>query len=92
MKIYSICQWKLGADEKAARRAATLCKTDLVTEMVGEFPSLQGTMGRYYALHDGESPAVAQAIEEQYQPRFAGAALPASETARADALAGLNAP
>jgi glycyl-tRNA synthetase beta chain len=55
--------------------------------MVGEFPELQGIMGRYYAHHDGESPAVAQAIAEQYQPRFAGDALPAGETGRMLALA-----
>jgi glycyl-tRNA synthetase beta chain len=55
--------------------------------MVGEFPELQGTMGRHYALHDGESPAVAQAIAEHYQPRFAGDTLPASELGMAVALA-----
>ena len=60
-------------------RAALLAKADLLTGMVGEFPELQGAMGRYYALHDGEAPEVAQAIAEHYQPRFAGDALPASE-------------
>ncbi len=61
-----------------ACRAARLCKTDLLTDMVGEFPSLQGNMGCAYALHDGESPAVAQAIQEHYLPKRAGAELPAS--------------
>jgi len=61
-----------------ARRAAQLCKADLVTTMVKEFPNLQGVMGREYALLSGESPAVAQAIEEHYLPRFAGDRLPES--------------
>lgn len=60
------------------RRAAHLAKADLLTSMVGEFPELQGVMGRVYALHDGESPAVAQAIEEHYLPLHAGGAAPAS--------------
>ncbi|HZC68862.1 MAG TPA: glycine--tRNA ligase subunit beta [Nitrospirales bacterium] len=60
------------------RRAATLCKADLVTGMVGEFPTLQGIMGREYALHDGEPEAVADAIAEHYRPRFAEDAIPAS--------------
>lgn len=68
-------------------RAALLAKTDLLTGMVGEFPELQGVMGRYYALHDGEAPEVAQAIVEHYQPRFAGDALPASITGVMLALA-----
>jgi len=55
-----------------ADRAATLAKADLLTDMVGEFPELQGVMGGYYARHDGESEAVAQAIEDHYKPRFAG--------------------
>ena len=59
-----------------ACRAARLAKADLVTNMVGEFPELQGIMGRYYALHAGEKEVVAQAILEHYQPRFAGDALP----------------
>jgi glycyl-tRNA synthetase beta chain len=57
-------------------RAATLLKTDLLTDMVGEFPELQGIMGRYYALSDGERREVAEAIEEHYKPRYAGDALP----------------
>ncbi|MDY0074193.1 MAG: glycine--tRNA ligase subunit beta [Thauera sp.] len=77
----------LQADVAAARRAALLAKTDLVTDMVGEFPELQGTMGRYYALADGEGEVVANAIAAHYQPRFAGDALPAGEVAAAVALA-----
>jgi len=57
-----------GAEKDAARSAALLCKADLATGMVGEFPDLQGVMGRYYALHDGESPAVAEAIADHYSP------------------------
>ncbi|QID18807.1 glycine--tRNA ligase subunit beta [Nitrogeniibacter mangrovi] len=78
---------RLGADRSAAQRAARLAKADLVTEMVGEFPELQGTMGRYYALHDGEGEVVANAIEAHYQPRFAGDALPEGNVAAAVALA-----
>ncbi len=65
-----------GLDAGAVEQAATLAKTDLLTEMVGEFPELQGVMGRYYALHDGLPAAVAQAIEDHYKPRYAGDALP----------------
>lgn len=78
---------RLGADVAAARRAARLAKADLVTDMVGEFPELQGVMGRYYALADGESVVVADAIRAHYQPRFAGDALPSGEVAAAVALA-----
>jgi glycyl-tRNA synthetase beta chain len=77
----------LGADYAAAERAAWLCKADLLTGMVGEFPELQGVMGRYYALHDGEPRAVADAIEAHYRPRFAGDRLPEGEVACAVALA-----
>ncbi len=70
-----------------ARRAAELSKCDLVTDMVGEFPELQGTMGRYYAVHDGEPPEVAQALDEQYLPRFAGDALPQGTVGQALAVA-----
>ena len=77
----------LGSDADEAKRAARLAKADLVTDMVGEFPELQGLMGRYYALHDGEQPDVAAAIEEQYRPRFAGDTLPATSTGTAVALA-----
>ena len=57
-------------------RAALLAKADLLTDMVGEFPELQGVMGGYYARHDGESTAVSEAVEDHYKPRFAGDALP----------------
>lgn len=76
-----------GLDEAAADRAALLAKADLLTGMVGEFPELQGTMGRHYAIHDGEPAAIAQAIAEHYQPRFAGDALPASDLGTVVALA-----
>ena len=67
---------QLGADADAARRAGLLCKCDLMSEMVCEFPELQGIMGRYYANADGETNSVAQAIEDHYHPRFAGDSLP----------------
>lgn len=76
-----------GSDTAAVDRAALLAKADLLTGMVGEFPELQGVMGRYYALHDGETAEVAQAIVEHYQPRFAGDALPASTCGTLLALA-----
>ena len=63
-------------DSASCQRAALLAKCDLMTQMVGEFPELQGTMGRYYALHSGESGAVADAIGQHYLPRFAGDTLP----------------
>jgi glycyl-tRNA synthetase beta chain len=78
---------RIGSDGRDARRAARLAKADLVTDMVGEFPELQGLMGRYYALHDGESTMVAEAIEQHYRPRFAGDALPGTGVAAAVALA-----
>jgi glycyl-tRNA synthetase beta chain len=78
---------KLGADAALAERAAWLCKADLLTSMVGEFPELQGVMGRYYALHDGEPGVVAEAIEAHYRPRFSGDAVPESPIACAVALA-----
>lgn len=69
---------RLGGESLAAAadRAALLAKADLVSEMVGEFPELQGIMGRYYALHDGEPAEIAEAIEDHYKPRFAGDELP----------------
>jgi glycyl-tRNA synthetase beta chain len=70
-----------------AVRAAYLAKADLVTLMVGEFPELQGVMGRYYAEGDGEPPSVARAIEQHYWPRFAGDALPTGDASIAVALA-----
>jgi len=78
----------LGGEESAcASRAARLCKCDLTTEMVGEFPNLQGIIGGEYARMDGEDPEVATAIEEHYLPRFAGDSLPSSPTGRVLALA-----
>ena len=78
---------QLGADPSVVERAASLAKCDLVTGMVGEFPDLQGTMGRYYALAGGEPGAVADAIGEQYQPRFAGDELPATQPGQVLAVA-----
>ncbi len=77
----------LDADKADAELAARLAKADLLTDMVGEFPELQGIMGRYYALHDGEDKVVADAIEAHYRPRFAGDALPQGPIACALALA-----
>ena len=80
---------QLGGAALAAQadRAAQLAKADLVSDMVGEFPELQGVMGGYYARHDGESEAVAFAIEDHYKPRFAGDALPRQEVGLVVALA-----
>jgi glycyl-tRNA synthetase beta chain len=78
---------ELKGDATLTERAAWLAKADLLTGMVGEFPELQGVMGRYYALHDGEPRAVADAIEAHYRPRFAGDALPEGAVACAVALA-----
>ncbi len=77
----------LNADAAQAERAAWLAKADLITGMVGEFPELQGIMGRYYALHDGEPAPVANAIAEHYSPRYAGDRLPEDQVACALALA-----
>ena len=70
-----------------AEQAAVLAKADLVTDMVGEFPELQGIMGRYYALHDGLAAEVADAIEDHYKPRFAGDSLPRGQVGTVVALA-----
>jgi len=78
---------RIGADARLTERAADLCKCDLLTAMVGEFPELQGIMGRYYAQHDGEPADVAAAIAEHYLPRFAGDGLPATRVGMALALA-----
>nr|WP_315261197.1 glycine--tRNA ligase subunit beta [uncultured Duganella sp.] len=78
---------KLGADVALTERAAKLSKADLLTDMVGEFPELQGIMGTYYARNDGEAEDVALAASEHYQPRFAGDALPSTVTGTAVALA-----
>lgn len=77
----------LGADAALAERAGYLCKADLLTEMVGEFPELQGITGRYYAFHDGEPQDVAYAIESHYLPRFAGDGLPQGGVCLSVALA-----
>jgi len=77
----------LGYDVALAERGAQLAKADLLTDMVGEFPELQGIMGTYYARHDGEPEEVALAASEHYQPRFAGDALPTTNTGTAVALA-----
>jgi glycyl-tRNA synthetase beta chain len=72
---------------RQAERAAHLAKADLLTDMVGEFPELQGVMGGYYARHDGEPEAIAFAIEDHYKPRFAGDVLPRGDAGVAVALA-----
>ena len=81
--------YQLGGEALArkADRAALLAKADLLTDMVGEFPELQGIMGRYYAQHDGEGDEIAFAIEDHYKPRFAGDALPRNMTGVCVALA-----
>ena len=78
---------QLGVDAAQVDQAALLAKTDLVTDMVGEFPELQGTMGRYYALNDGLPEPVADAIEDHYKPRFAGDELPRGDVGVVAALA-----
>lgn len=89
-RVASLGRWiasQLGADEDTVSRAAMLSKCDLVTGMVGEFPELQGVMGRYYALSSNEPQAVADAIGEHYAPRFAGDALPQTDAGRILAVA-----
>jgi glycyl-tRNA synthetase beta chain len=78
---------KLNADAASAERAAQLCKSDLVTNMVGEFDDMQGIAGYYYAVNDGENAEVAAAMNEQYMPRFAGDQLPQTITGTIIALA-----
>jgi len=80
---------RLGGEQLGLRanRAALLAKADLLTDMVGEFPELQGIMGRYYALHDGLLPDMADAIEDHYKPRFAGDTLPRNPVGTVVALA-----
>jgi len=77
----------LKVDSARVKRAAELCKCDLLTDMVGEFPELQGIMGHYYAMHDGENSEIALAIEEHYLPRFAGDTVPTTELGRIVGLA-----
>lgn len=77
----------IGADKKLTERAAYLSKADLLTQMVGEFPELQGVMGRYYAAHDDEDPSVSKSLDDQYCPRFSGDRLPEQAVGQALALA-----
>jgi len=86
-KLTSAIADQLAGDTQLALRAAELCKCDLMTEMVGEFPSLQGVMGRYYANHDGENAEIATALEEYYKPKFSGDSLPQSITSQSLAIA-----
>lgn len=86
-KLAEILAPMTGADPSLSRRAAELSKSDLVSDMVGEFDDLQGTMGRYYASSDGEHAEVAEAMFEQYLPRFAGDSIPATATGATLALA-----
>jgi glycyl-tRNA synthetase beta chain len=86
-KLASAIADKLHADAAKTERAAWLCKADLTTDMVGEFPELQGIMGQYYARHDGEDETVARAIEAHYHPRFAADTLPEDNVGCAVALA-----
>lgn len=78
---------ELGFDTALAERAAALCKCDLLTDMVGELPELQGIIGRYYAINNGEDEEVATAIDEQYMPRFAGDQIPQSKTGQLISIA-----
>ncbi|MFC0254386.1 glycine--tRNA ligase subunit beta [Massilia consociata] len=87
MTLASAIARRLGFDVALAERGARLSKADLLTDMVGEFPELQGIMGTYYARHDGEHEEVALAASEHYQPRFAGDLLPSTNTGLVVALA-----
>ncbi|MBA6255186.1 MULTISPECIES: glycine--tRNA ligase subunit beta [unclassified Colwellia] len=78
---------QIGENSAQATRAGLLSKTDLMSEMVLEFPQVQGTMGKYYAQNDGESPEVAQALEDQYRPRYSGDTLPEGNIGCAVAIA-----
>jgi len=86
-RLMTLLAEPMALDAERARRAAQLCKCDLGTRMVFEFPELQGTMGRYYAQHDGEPEELASAMEQHYWPRQAGAELPVAPLAQALALA-----
>ena len=86
-KVAGFIAAKIGADVGAAERAGLLSKTDLMTNMVGEFPEVQGIMGMHYARLDGEAEAVALALNEQYMPRFAGDELPSRLEGAAVAIA-----
>lgn len=85
--LATTCAKMLGIDEQMTKRAGFLAKSDLTTQLVSEFPELQGIAGSYYALHDGESEAVAQALHEQYLPRFSGDHLPETPLGCAIAIA-----
>ena len=90
VRVSSLCSQLAsftGADAAFARRAGELCKSDLVTDMVGEFADLQGVMGRYYAVHDGEQMDVAEALLEQYLPRFSGDKIPTNNVGMTLSLA-----
>ena len=89
-RVAALAAWiaeQSGGDPARARHAGELSRCDLMTEMVGEFPSMQGIMGRYQAIRDGEDPEVAQALDEFYMPRFSGDRLPQTPTGIAIALA-----
>ncbi|MBV2130249.1 glycine--tRNA ligase subunit beta [Arsukibacterium indicum] len=86
-KVAGFIAAKIGADQAAAERAGLLSKTDLMTNMVGEFPEVQGIMGMHYARLDGEDEAVALALNEQYMPRFAGDQLPSRQEGASVAIA-----
>lgn len=87
VKLASQLAAACAANPEHAERAALLCKADLLTDMVGEFPELQGNMGEHYARHDGEHDDVALAIADHYSPRFAGDQLPRNAVGLAVALA-----
>lgn len=89
-RVSKLAGWiakQLGANVEHCQRAASLSKCDLLTQMVGEFADLQGLMGYYYGLHDGEDEEVARALYEQYQPRQAGAPVPETMTGAVLAIA-----
>jgi len=87
VRLAGVIASQVGADPALAERAALLAKADLTTGMVGEFPELQGVMGRYYALHDGENAAVADAIRDHYAPKGPNDAVPEHPVSIAVALA-----
>ena len=86
-KLAGVIAEQLGVEDESVRKASTLCKADLVTNMVGEFPELQGTIGKHYARNQGWNREIADAIEEHYFPRHAGDQLPGSAVAQCLALA-----
>ena len=90
MRVAELARWiaeKIGGDPQLAHRAGLLSRCDLMTHMVGEFADMQGIMGRYQALRDGEPEELAQAMEEFYRPRFSGDRLPETPTGIAISLA-----